>query len=479
MGTQTFTYDVLNRLLSATRGSETQTYTYDEIGNMTSNSQVGAYVYPSSGATTVRPHAVVTAGSQAYTYDANGNLLSGAGRTVTYCRENRVLSVTRDGVTTTFTYDGDGQRIKKLVNGITTTYVNELYECEGSVCVKYLFANGRRIAMQQVSTGPVSYVHADHLGSTSVVTAGSGSPAPGNQEEALTYYPYGAARTRTGIANVPYQYTGQALDPSTGLYNYKARLYDPVLGRFLSADTIVPEPTNPQDLNRYSYVRNNPLRYTDPTGHNSVCDQPGGSPVCDDYYLSNPSTDVEVLLRMNAVEIRASRLAGQQTLTYFDLVSAMDWATRGGAAPSLFGGIGTPTPADTALQEPLVSPGDVGGLGSALKFLAIGAMKIGAAGANKTLQHLTSILKPGGKLIGEAGVRPGIRVLSGDLKAAEDLALDLGKIGQIRNHPKDPGGVAFDLPGGGFVGLRESKEFGPTIDIKVPGFPEISKLHFK
>ena len=94
-----------------------------------------------------------------------------------------------------------------------------------------------------------------------------------------------------------YQYTDQEDDGSTGLYNYKARLYDPVLGRFLSADTLVPDPTNPQDLNRYSCGRNNPLRYTDPTGHNSVCDQPGGSPVCDDYYLSNPSTDVEVLLR--------------------------------------------------------------------------------------------------------------------------------------------------------------------------------------
>ncbi|RLC55581.1 MAG: hypothetical protein DRI80_17590, partial [Chloroflexota bacterium] len=64
-----------------------------------------------------------------------------------------------------------------------------------------------------------------------------------------------------------YRYTGQRLEAVIGLYYYRARWYDPALGRFISADTVVPNPGNPQDLNRYAYVRNNPLRYTDPTGH--------------------------------------------------------------------------------------------------------------------------------------------------------------------------------------------------------------------
>ncbi|MBC7227550.1 MAG: RHS repeat-associated core domain-containing protein, partial [Thermoflexales bacterium] len=59
----------------------------------------------------------------------------------------------------------------------------------------------------------------------------------------------------------------QRWDAALGLYDYRARYYDPALGRFISADTIVPNPGNPQDLNRYAYVRNNPLRYTDPSGH--------------------------------------------------------------------------------------------------------------------------------------------------------------------------------------------------------------------
>ena len=87
-------------------------------------------------------------------------------------------------------------------------------------------------------------------------------------EQEYTYYPFGATHTQSGAAedDVHYKYTGQELDGSTDLYFYQARHYDPHLGRFISADTIVPDPGNPQDLNRYSYVRNNPLFYVDPTG---------------------------------------------------------------------------------------------------------------------------------------------------------------------------------------------------------------------
>jgi len=71
----------------------------------------------------------------------------------------------------------------------------------------------------------------------------------------------------SGTTNVPYKYTGKEQDGSTGLYFYEARYYDPVLGQFISADTIVPSTTDPQAFNRYSYGRNNPILYTDPSGH--------------------------------------------------------------------------------------------------------------------------------------------------------------------------------------------------------------------
>ena len=83
----------------------------------------------------------------------------------------------------------------------------------------------------------------------------------------LRYRPYGLIRYTTGTLNTPYRYTGQRFVQNTGLYFYNARWYDPTVGRFLAADTVVPQPGNPGGLNRYSYVLNNPIKYADPSGH--------------------------------------------------------------------------------------------------------------------------------------------------------------------------------------------------------------------
>jgi RHS repeat-associated protein len=129
----------------------------------------------------------------------------------------------------------------------------------------YYHAAGRRVAMrvQDGTTGAnqVHYLFADHLGSSNVTynTANGVSTAQ-------RYYPWGTVRPGPNNAlPTGYTYTGQ-LDSGLGLMYYAARFYDGALGRFISPDTIVPEPGNPQALNRYSYVLNNPLRYTDPTG---------------------------------------------------------------------------------------------------------------------------------------------------------------------------------------------------------------------
>jgi RHS repeat-associated protein len=86
----------------------------------------------------------------------------------------------------------------------------------------------------------------------------------------ISYFPFGLTRTSTGTLPTDMLFTGQrkvATDPLDGLYYYNARYYDAKIGRFISADTIVPDPVNPQALNRYSYCLNNPLKFTDPTGH--------------------------------------------------------------------------------------------------------------------------------------------------------------------------------------------------------------------
>ena len=83
----------------------------------------------------------------------------------------------------------------------------------------------------------------------------------------LRYYPYGRPRYNPGSQQTDYRFTGQRWQGDIGLYYYGARWYDHLIGRFAQADSIVPEPGNPQSLNRYAYVLNNPLKYIDPTGH--------------------------------------------------------------------------------------------------------------------------------------------------------------------------------------------------------------------
>jgi RHS repeat-associated protein len=135
-------------------------------------------------------------------------------------------------------------------------------EARIAAITKYYYFGGQRVATRGPD-GAVSWLHADHLSSTSLATDGSGGEAARQ-----LYYPFGGTRWAS-VAPLPtdFGFTGQRKQSTIGLYDYHARFYDPLVGRFISADTIVPSPEDPQDFNRYSYVRNNPLKYVDPTGH--------------------------------------------------------------------------------------------------------------------------------------------------------------------------------------------------------------------
>ncbi len=114
--------------------------------------------------------------------------------------------------------------------------------------------------------GVLTCLHGDHLGSASLATDASGTKIT---DSGTRYHPYGMTRPGLAGTGLPTdrRFTGQREETSLGLYDYGARPYAPALGRFLQADTLVPNPANPQSLNRYSYVLGNPLRYTDPSGH--------------------------------------------------------------------------------------------------------------------------------------------------------------------------------------------------------------------
>lgn len=247
--TEYFTYDFLDRLITVS-GVYNQTYTYDEIGNITSMNGV-SYTY---GA---KPHAVIAIGNTSYSYDANGNMISGNERTITWDIENMPVSIGDSS----YVYDGDGNRILKTENGETILYINKYYEknlTTGEVITHY-YLDDIETAFKNDSS--LTFVHQDYLGNTSLITDSYGSIVA-----VIDYFPFGETRSVGGDLDIDKLYTGQRLDDS-GLYYYNARYYDAAIGRFISADTLVPNYTYPQTLNRYAYVYNNPLKYTDPTGH--------------------------------------------------------------------------------------------------------------------------------------------------------------------------------------------------------------------
>ena len=155
----------------------------------------------------------------------------------------------------------------------------------GQTWKSYYYAGNQLIALRVEgdpvpSKNGVYYLHTDHLGSTSLTTCGNtggcagtplGGEMPGTRQN---YYPFGQIRTQGTNLLTDKGFTGQRLD-DTGLMHYGARYYSPVIGRFVSADTIVPGAGNPQAFNRYTYGLNNPVKYTDPTGH-KACDEQWG-----------------------------------------------------------------------------------------------------------------------------------------------------------------------------------------------------------
>ncbi|HEY3354703.1 MAG TPA: FG-GAP-like repeat-containing protein [Polyangia bacterium] len=257
-----YEYDSIGRLTRATNlidANATQTFAYDAVGRMLCNSKRGAYTYGDAA----HAHAVTGAGSETYSYDANGNMLGGAGRSFTYNLDHRPATISYGSSTTSFDYDAQGVRVKKTGAGGPTVHVGSLYEARGAEITKYYFAGALRVAKR---TGAGNqYFHADHLGSTRMIT-----DQAGKEVKYYDYAPYGKVIAESGTASDSHRYTGQEAEDETGLMFYQARHYDPSLGRFVQADSLVPDANSPQSLDLYAYANNNPINYVDPSGHAAV-----------------------------------------------------------------------------------------------------------------------------------------------------------------------------------------------------------------
>lgn len=299
--TETYTYDELNRLKSATEvagGNPTwkQTYSYDRAGNRTFdglNTTLPAITPQNENITnpSIAP-ATNQISAAGYAYDAAGNLkcdpehpcVSGVAY-YQYTAENRVRSVNGGAAAggASYFYDGNGRRVKTTVGGISAKTTSFVYDASGMLIAEYTDST-------QSTAGGTSYITTDNLGTPRLITDQNGA-VKGRHD----YLPFGeeiAAEIGNRGNIIGYlssdtlrqKFTGKERD-ETGLDFFQARYYSSKLGRFMSPDYIEGNPAsffnsldlssalpysslmNPQTLNHYAYVGNNPLTYVDPTGH--------------------------------------------------------------------------------------------------------------------------------------------------------------------------------------------------------------------
>jgi RHS repeat-associated protein len=252
---------------------------YDAIGNLTSKTGVGTYTYHAT-----RKHAVVSAGGSSYTYDGNGNLISRGGATVTWSSYNLPTYLADpNGYSAQFWYAPDRSRWKQVSSYAggteTTLYVGGLLEKLTTATRthwKHLIAtpSGQvQVIRRSDGTTDTFYVTTDHLGSTDAVlnAAGAvlmrGSFGVHGARRASNWQGAPTTTEWQAIANTTREgYTGHEMLDNVLLVHMNGRVFDPNIGRFLSADPYIDGPGTTQGWNRYAYVKGRVLAATDPTG---------------------------------------------------------------------------------------------------------------------------------------------------------------------------------------------------------------------
>ncbi|HHJ36053.1 MAG TPA: hypothetical protein ENJ87_09845, partial [Gammaproteobacteria bacterium] len=293
-----FGYDKLHRVLSATTtglasGTRTINYNYDALGNIKSKSDVSdtnGYHYAENGAGV---HAVsrVVKGTVTtnYGYDSKGNMVTRGDNTITYTVFNKPSSISRAGAVTSFRYNPDREQFYRnsTAGGVSTTH---FYYGSGSFEVvkqgtsirektyigDYLIYSAVRQEGSPASGSDVRYLHRDHIGSVDAITDASGA-----QLNRMAFGPFGGRRQenwengdaayKASLSVVTFNTTDRGFTDHEQVDDFeliqmKGRMYDPVIGRFISPDDFVQFPNFSQSYNRYSYVLNNPLTHQDESG---------------------------------------------------------------------------------------------------------------------------------------------------------------------------------------------------------------------
>jgi len=260
--TSNYTYDAIYQLTQVPQANNTtEGFSYDPVGNRTASLGVSSYTTNAANELTATP-------GVSYTYDSNGNMLTKTDSTGTtsyvWDFENRLTSVTLPvGGTVSFKYDPFERRIEKSSSGGTSVFAydgDNLIEetnLSGAVVSRYTQRQNNDELLAVLRSGATSYYNADGLGSITSLTNTSCATA-----QTYTYDSFGRVTASAGSLTNPFQYTSREMDSETGLYNYRARYYDPTTGRFLNED--------PADFfegpNFYAYVFNNPENLSDVDG---------------------------------------------------------------------------------------------------------------------------------------------------------------------------------------------------------------------
>ena len=283
-----FSYDEQNRLLSARRnGTLTLALSYDAGGRIQSKSDVGTYAYGSAHPGAVSAVAGGPAGSRSYSYNANGNMAARDGKTITwhpFPLPQRIDYGALDFAE--FAYGPDRQRIRQIArtgaNTVTTWYIGQHFEVEVNGAQRRyrstVFANGEAIYSLVEQASPATYegyfLHRDHQGSVDTLTraVGTGSDTLAQRFDALgkrrntDWSPDFAGVRMSDSHFLERGYTGHEHLDNVRLIHMNGRVQDPVLGTMLAPDPMLGSLLNPQSLNRYAYVANNPSSLIDPSG---------------------------------------------------------------------------------------------------------------------------------------------------------------------------------------------------------------------
>ena len=289
---QSFTYDSLNRLTSGASATNTGTSSWGE--NYSTDAWGNLQISPMSG----KAHGgnFQLSGNQqnrptGLAYDSAGNLMSYNSATYTYDQENRLSSTAG----TSYLYDGNGERVLKA-NATTGAPIKRYWsmggntlaegDSSGNLTAEYIYFGGKRVARIDLPSNNVHYYLSDHLGSTSVIVN-----AAGIVEEESDYSPFGTESIVIGPGVNELKFTGKRRDTESQLDYFGARYYAAIMGRFMTPDPIglaAGNLANPQSMNVYSYVLNNPMINIDPDGRECVWDD-GSYDSLDDKDTGSPN----------------------------------------------------------------------------------------------------------------------------------------------------------------------------------------------